>query len=186
MRVCVHRCVSVCVYGVYTRNVCEKHWRSGRELMCSCDHYSGFSQCWYKSINQRWLELNHTHVFIYWISKRSYNEQKNVWSGLYNKTQQWFRVIAYSTIFMFLKSLMLTSLHLFDTNTSDILKHHNYVFFIYFFFIHSSDKSWIFSVITPVFSVTRSFRNHTNMPICCSINIYDNYQCWKQLCCFIF
>jgi len=39
---------------------------------------------------------------------------------------------------------------------------------------------WIFSIITPVFSVTRSFRNHYNMLICCSKNI-SYYKCWKQL-----
>ncbi len=32
-------------------------------------------------------------------------------------------------------------------------------------------------------SVTRSFRNHSNMLICCLIIISDNYQCWKQLIC---
>ncbi len=26
------------------------------------------------------------------------------------------------------------------------------------------------------------FRNHSNMLICCSRNISDHYQCWKQLC----
>ncbi len=30
------------------------------------------------------------------------------------------------------------------------------------------------------------FRNHNNMLICCSRNISDYYQCWKQLCCSIF
>ncbi len=30
------------------------------------------------------------------------------------------------------------------------------------------------------------FRNHNNMLICCSRNISDYYQCWQQLCCFIF
>ncbi len=30
------------------------------------------------------------------------------------------------------------------------------------------------------------FRNHSNMLICCSRNISDYYQCWKQLCCPIF
>jgi len=29
-------------------------------------------------------------------------------------------------------------------------------------------QSWIFSIITPGFSVTWSFRNHSNMMICCS------------------
>ncbi len=32
-------------------------------------------------------------------------------------------------------------------------------------------QSWIFSIITPVFSVTWSFRNHSNMLILCSRNI---------------
>ncbi len=30
------------------------------------------------------------------------------------------------------------------------------------------------------------FRNHNNMLICCSTNISDYYQCWKQFCCTIF
>ncbi len=30
----------------------------------------------------------------------------------------------------------------------------------------------IFSIITPVFSVTRSFRNHSNILISCSIKFY--------------
>jgi len=42
-------------------------------------------------------------------------------------------------------------------------------------------QSWFFSIITPVFSVTWSFRNHSNMMICCSRNISLYYQCWKQL-----
>ncbi len=42
-------------------------------------------------------------------------------------------------------------------------------------------QSWIFSIITPVFSVTWSFRNHLNMLIWCSRNISSYYQCWKQL-----
>ncbi len=46
-------------------------------------------------------------------------------------------------------------------------------------------QSWIFSIITPVFSVTRSFRNHSNMQICCSRNMSCYYQC-KQLCCWLF
>ncbi len=36
-------------------------------------------------------------------------------------------------------------------------------------------QSWIFSIITPVFSVTWSFRNHYNMMNCCSRNIYYYY-----------
>ncbi len=30
------------------------------------------------------------------------------------------------------------------------------------------------------------FRNHNNILICCSRNISDYYQCWKQLCWWIF
>jgi len=41
-------------------------------------------------------------------------------------------------------------------------------------------------VIKAVFSASLlqspvSFRNHSNMMIWCSKNIYDYYQCWKQL-----
>ncbi len=37
-------------------------------------------------------------------------------------------------------------------------------------------QTWIFSIITPVFSVTWSFRNHSDMLI--------YYECVKLLCCF--
>ncbi len=42
-------------------------------------------------------------------------------------------------------------------------------------------QSWIFSIITPVCSVTRSFRNHSNMLYIYSCYCY--YYFWKQLCC---
>jgi len=35
------------------------------------------------------------------------------------------------------------------------------------FEMYSCDQSWIFSVITSAFSVTWSFRIHSNMMICC-------------------
>jgi len=41
-------------------------------------------------------------------------------------------------------------------------------------------------IITLVFSVTWSFRNHSNIMIWCSRNIYDYCLYWKQLCCVIF
>ncbi len=47
-------------------------------------------------------------------------------------------------------------------------------------------QSWIFSTITPVFSVTWSFINHSDMLICCSRNISYYNQSWKQFCCIIF
>ncbi len=50
--------------------------------------------------------------------------------------------------------------------------------------ISSCDQSWIFSIITPVIGVISHFRNHSNMLISRNIDYY--YQCWKQLCCFIF
>ncbi len=31
---------------------------------------------------------------------------------------------------------------------------------------------WIFCIVSPVFSVTQTFLNHSNMLICCSRNIY--------------
>ncbi len=39
----------------------------------------------------------------------------------------------------------------------------SYIFRIYF--VYSCGQSWIFSIITPVFSVTWSFRNHSNILI---------------------
>ncbi len=41
-------------------------------------------------------------------------------------------------------------------------------------------QSWIFTATTPVFSVTRSFRNYYNMLIWCSRTIFDYFQCWKR------
>ncbi len=53
--------------------------------------------------------------------------------------------------------------------------------------IYSCDGKAEFSAaITPVISVTWSFRNHSNMLICHSRNISHYYQCWKKLCCLIF
>ncbi len=47
-------------------------------------------------------------------------------------------------------------------------------------------RSWIFSIITPVFRVTWSFRNNYNMLICCSKTHFYYYQCCKYLCSFVF
>ncbi len=56
---------------------------------------------------------------------------------------------------------------------------------IFFYVIFSCDQSKTFSIITPVFSVTWSFRNHSNMLICCSRNVYYYYhQYLKQLSVF--
>ncbi len=41
------------------------------------------------------------------------------------------------------------------------------------------------SLYLPDFSITWSFRNHSNMLIFCSRNIDYYYQCWKKLCCLI-
>jgi len=46
-------------------------------------------------------------------------------------------------------------------------------------------ESWIFSIITPHFSVTQSFWNHSNLLIWCSKNISYYYQCWEQLWSFL-
>ncbi len=47
-------------------------------------------------------------------------------------------------------------------------------------------KSWIFSINSPVFRVTWSFRNHPNMLIWCARNLSFYHHCWTQLCCLIF
>ncbi len=36
-----------------------------------------------------------------------------------------------------------------------------------------------------VYSVSQDPSEIIQMQICCSKNIYSNYQCWKQLCCLI-
>ncbi len=62
-----------------------------------------------------------------------------------------------------------------------------WIYFKYIFF--SVMQSWIFSIITLVFSVTWSFRNHSNMLICCSRNIIIiiiiiSSSIENSLCCF--
>jgi len=42
------------------------------------------------------------------------------------------------------------------------------------------------SLLQSSWSVTWSFRNHSNMMIWCSKNISYYYQCWKQLFTFLF
>ncbi len=57
-------------------------------------------------------------------------------------------------------------------------------FLIFFFLL----LCWIFSIVTPVFSVTWSFRNQYNMLICCSRNISCYYLIIKKvvlLCIFV-
>jgi len=44
-------------------------------------------------------------------------------------------------------------------------------------------QSWIFSIITPVFSVTWFFRNPSNDDLVKKKKSYYYDQCWKQLCC---
>ncbi len=46
-------------------------------------------------------------------------------------------------------------------------------------------QRWIVSIITPVFSVTWSFRYHSDMLIWSLINISYHYHCWKQLYIFL-
>ncbi len=93
---------------------------------------------------------------------------------------------------MFLKeSLLLTKAALYSKNSKNseiLLECKTAVFYVNICYnvIYFCDQSCIFSIITPVFSVTWCFRNHYNMLICCSRNISDYYQCWKQLCCTIF
>ncbi len=50
--------------------------------------------------------------------------------------------------------------------------------------IYSCDAKQNFIIITLNFSVTWSFRNQSNILICCSDMYYYYYQCYKQLCCF--
>jgi len=69
-------------------------------------------------------------------------------------------------------------LHLFDTVITVILwnNKHNFLYFK-MSFINMMAK--LISIITPVSSVTWSFRNHYDMLICCSRNITCYYQCWN-------
>ncbi len=95
-----------------------------------------------------------------------------------------------SKIFHVSEWIMLTKAAFIWSKTvkSNILKYYynfKQLFYILIYFIPVIQR-WIFSIITPVFSVTWSFRNHSNMLISCSRNISNSYQCWKWMCCSIF
>ncbi len=68
-----------------------------------------------------------------------------------------------------------STVYLIQKNSNIVKYYYNLipVFYLNIFFkcIIPVMKSWIFSIIIPVFSVTWSFRNHFNMLICCSRNI---------------
>ncbi len=76
------------------------------------------------------------------------------------------------------RQVLQPKIHLLDQKYSkncEILLHFKIFFYvniqyfkIYFFPLM---LIWIFSIITPVFSVTWFFRNHSNMLICCSRNL---------------
>ncbi len=78
------------------------------------------------------------------------------------------------------KSLMLyLSLQKYSKNI--ILKQYNN--FKYLFFYLNTFENVFFSVIKKLFSsslLTWSFRNHSNMLICCSRNIFVYYWCWNS------
>ncbi len=84
--------------------------------------------------------------------------------------------------FFFGKSLMLTKTTFICC--CDILN--IYLNVLTYRLLYFCDQSCIFSIITPVFSVTWSFRNHSTLLICCSVIISDYYQCCKHLCCLMF
>jgi len=52
--------------------------------------------------------------------------------------------------------------------------------------IYSCDEQLYFQHHYSSLQCHMIFRNHYNILIYCSRNISDDYQCWKQLCCFIF
>ncbi len=66
------------------------------------------------------------------------------------------------------------------------LKHNFYFNIILQLYLFLWRKADILAGITPVFSATLIFRNHSNMLIWCSRNIYNLHQCWKLFCCLIF
>jgi len=73
--------------------------------------------------------------------------------------------------------LCLPRVHLFDTlKISHIAKYYYNLKWLFYFDMLKWNlliwwQSWIFSIITPVFSVTWSFRNHSNTLIWCLRNI---------------
>jgi len=80
---------------------------------------------------------------------------------------------------VFLKNslLRLPRLHLFDQKqhkNSDI-KYYQHIFYMIYF---KCNLFLIAKLITPVFSVTWTLRNHSNRMIYCTRNI-SYYQCWK-------
>ncbi len=84
------------------------------------------------------------------------------------KSHNWSKIV-----YIWNKSLLLTK-----AAVIVILRNINTVFYVNTFsnlidhlWVSICDKSWIFSIITPDFGVTWSFRNHSYLQICCSLMI---------------
>ncbi len=81
-------------------------------------------------------------------------------------------------------------MHLFDQKYSTFfyiitIKNNHFLFSN---IIYCCDHIWISSIITPVSHDLQksNINDNSNMLICSSRNISDYYQCWTQMCCFIF
>ncbi len=126
--------------------------------------------------------------------------QSVVWIDLLFINKKWFSYIHYlqkltqtlytvqkfgvSKIFLSLSLLLAKATFIWSKIFKIILPFKITVFCLEFISVIKAD--WIFSIISPVFSVTWSFRNHSNILMWCLTNIYCYYQCLILLCCLIF
>ncbi len=104
-------------------------------------------------------------IFVFCVPLRKFNTKMlTCWF-------QGFHVLRQTAFFMLLFLVCSQRLHLFNQRCCKISVKYYYIlkqvsilkyFLLNFNFVM---QSWIFSIITPIFSVTWSFRNHSNMLI---------------------
>ncbi len=129
-------------------------------------------------INRHMHVFVRIYIYIYLINIHSIHmlcKQKLVF---------WMRLIAINHLTAFIFVLK-------ENNSTYLIKNRNIVCKYYDSFKYFVNnlflwwQSWIFSINTPIFSVTWCFINHSNIMICWNISYYY-HQCWKQFCWLIF
>jgi len=151
----------------------------------------GLLQLWLPSWIQRaqvWQRQAHTTCITSWAifdNSDCYTKIPHSYKVMCSKTFHWPKILVHT-----LSSLVLTICHqgciYWSKKSVKTVILWNIIKITLLLICNLLSQSWIFSIITPVFSVPWSFRNNFNILICFATNIYDYHQCWKQLCCLVF
>ncbi len=76
---------------------------------------------------------------------------------------------------------MLIYLHSFDQKYSNFMKYYNLTKIFEYILYKCDGKAELSAAVTPDFSVTRSFRNQSNMLICCLMLMMHEATFWAVL-----